>query len=339
MAGKKNNSAILLYCAQNISPNLETLNKKAKSIQRRRNMEDIHDVRVSSRRVRTNLSIFEDYFPQKKVKIWQRDMKEITKAFGSVRDLDVQIDLVDQIYKTVDDKSILPGLRRIRLRLKQKRQHKQDETRKMTRSILESATFVELQAWAKTILNQDQGTPESRSELYQLGYEHIQKRLDEFLFFEVFIFDPDRVEEMHQMRIAAKQLRYALEVFSDLYMKKSDFALEIARQSQQFLGEIHDADVWKVFLPSFMEKEHEKVLDFYGYASPFNRLKPGIEYLLKNRIKERNRLYNEFLKNWKNWKLKETWLNLRKVIFLTNLEEQQSQAVSQDEQPEQNNVT
>ena len=54
MAGKKNNSAILLYCAQNISPNLETLNKKAKSIQRRRNMEDIHDVRVSSRRVRTN---------------------------------------------------------------------------------------------------------------------------------------------------------------------------------------------------------------------------------------------------------------------------------------------
>ena len=193
-------------------------------------------------------------------------MKEITKAFGSVRDLDVQIDLVDQIYKTVDDKSILPGLRRIRLRLKQKRQHKQDETRKMTRSILESATFVELQAWAKTILNQDQGTPESRSELYQLGYEHIQKRLDEFLFFEVFIFDPDRVEEMHQMRIAAKQLRYALEVFSDLYMKKSDFALEIARQSQQFLGEIHDADVWKVFLPSFMEKEQKKVLDFYGYS-------------------------------------------------------------------------
>ena len=339
MAGKKNNSAILLYCAQNISPNLETLNKKAKSIQRRRNMEDIHDVRVSSRRVRTSLSIFEDYFPQKKVKIWQRDMKEITKAFGSVRDLDVQIDLVDQIYKSVNDKSILPGLRRIRLRLKQKRQHKQDETRKMTRSILESATFVELQAWAKSILDQAEGTPESRSDLYQLGYEHIQKRLDEFLFFEVFIFDPDRVEEMHQMRIAAKRLRYALEVFSDLYAKKSDFALEIARQSQQLLGEIHDADVWKVFLPKFMEKEQKRVLDFYGYTSPYNRLKPGIEYLLKNRIKERNRLYTEFLKNWKNWKLKETWLNLRKVIFLTNLEEQQSQAVSQNEQPEQNNVT
>jgi CHAD domain-containing protein len=335
MAGKKNNTAILLYCAQNISPNLETLSKKAKNIQRRRNIEDIHDIRVSSRRVRTNLSIFENYLPQKKAKIWQRDIKGITKAFGNVRDLDVQIDLVNQIYKKVEDKSIRSGLRRIRLRLKQKRQQKQDKTQQITQNILESTTFVELQAWAKSILEKGEGNLDSRSNLYQLGYEHIQKRLDEFLFFEVFIFDPARIEELHQMRIAAKQLRYALEVFSDLYMKKTDFALDIARQSQQFLGEIHDADVWKTFLPNFMEKEYKRVQDFYGYTSPYSRLKPGIEYLLQDRTKERDRLYSEFLTSWKNWKLKETWLNLRKIIFLTNLEEQPSQTNTSDEQQEQ----
>ena len=332
MVGKKADSAISFYCAQALAPNLEILRKKAKSIQRRRNIEDIHDLRVSSRRVRTCLSIFKDVFPSKKIKIWQRDMKSITQTFGKVRDLDVQLDLVDQIYKTVKDKSILPGLKRIRLRLKQKRQIKQAETQLMTKSILESATLVEIQAWVKTVLDNDKEINDSKAALFQLGYEHIQKRLDEFLFFEVFIFDPDRVEELHQMRISAKSLRYALEIFSDLYVQKSDFALEIARRSQQYLGEIHDADVWTTFLPTFMEKEQKKILNFYGYRSPFNRLKPGINHLLTNRIKERERLYAEFLKNWKTWKLKETWLNLRKVIFLTNMEEQQTQTDPTDPQ-------
>lgn len=320
----------MLYCAQAMLPNLETLKKKAKSIQRRRNIEDIHDLRVSSRRVRTCLSIFKDIFPSKKIKIWQRDMKSITQSFGKVRDLDVQIELIDQLCKTAQDKSIQSGLKRIRLRLKQKRQVRQAETQILTKAILESATLVEIQAWAKTILDNDQEIGSSKSALFQLGYEHIQKQLDQFLFFEVFIFDPDRIEELHQMRISAKRLRYALEVFSDLYMNKSDFALQIARQSQQCLGEIHDADVWKTFLLSFMEKEQKRIFNFYGYKSPYNRLKPGIDYLLENRSKERDRLYTEFLNDWKAWKLKETWLNLRKVIFLTNLEEQQTLAGNAD---------
>ncbi len=333
MAGKNNNTSIVQYCAHVMDPQLDVLKKKAKSIQRRRNIEDIHDLRVSSRRIRTCLMIFKDALPNKKIKIWQRDIKNITQSFGRVRDLDVQIDLINRIYQEVQDKSIQSGLRRLRLRLKQKRQIKQAETQQATRDILESATLVEMQAWAKSVLEAGTETEQSLEALFQLGYEHVQTRLDEFLFFEIFIFDPARVEELHRMRIAAKRLRYSLEVFSDLYQGKSDFALQVAQQSQQYLGEIHDADVWISFLPLFMEKELKRVQTFYGYSSPYNRLKAGLEFLLENRRKERNRLYTEFLNVWKEWKLKEIWLNLRKVIFLTNLEKFQNQTVqSQDEQ-------
>lgn len=330
MVDRKRDPAIVQYCAQAVLPNLETLKKKARSIQRRRNIEDIHDLRVSSRRIRTCLSIFRDVFPAKKIKTWQRDIKNITQSFGRVRDLDVQIDLINQLCKTVEDRSILPGLKRIRLRLKQKRQVRQTETQQMTKAILESATLVEMEAWVKSVLEKMKQPEESKTELFQLSYAQIQKRLDDFLFYEVFIFDPARVDELHQMRISAKRLRYALEVFSNLYQQKSDFALEIARQSQQYLGEIHDADVWLTFLPAFMEKELKKINQFYGYQSPYNRLKPGIQYLMENRKKERTRLYRAFLKNWKEWKMKETWLNLRKVIFLTNLEEPQAPAGSNE---------
>jgi len=324
LVAKENNLIIQQYCAQSMLPGLDILKKKAQNIQRRRNIEDIHDLRVSSRRIRTCLNIFGDYLPAKKNKIWLRDVKEITQSYGKVRDLDVQIDLVNQIYKTVDDRNIQPGLRRIRLRLNQKRKIRQAEMQQITKSVLENTSLIEMQAWANSVLEVELASDHSKSPLFQLGYKQIQKRLDEFLFFEVFLFDSSRIEELHQMRIAAKRLRYALEVFSELYESKSDFALEISRQSQQYLGEIHDSDVWISFLPSFMEKEQKRISGFYGYNSPYNRLKPGIEYLLDNRRVERNRLYKQFLDEWKNWKMKETWLNLRKVIFLTNLEERQA---------------
>lgn len=347
MAAKNNDTQIKIYCAQTILPHLEVLKKKTRSIQRRRDIEDIHDLRVSSRRIRTCLSIFENTFPAKKIKKWQKDIKEITQSFGQVRDLDVQIDLLDKVMKPVEDRSILSGLRRVRLRLKQKRQIRQTDTEAKTHAILDSTTLIELHEWAKTALapesqetttdqpdqisQETSTTPPEPSEtvildkkaLFQLAYAHLQKRLDEFLFFEVFIYDPERIEELHQMRISAKRLRYSLEVFSNLYEYKSDFALDIARQSQQYLGEIHDADVWMSFLPKFAKKEHARINKFYGYKRPFYRIKPGIDFLLKNRQEERERLYKLFLEDWKKWKMEETWLNLRKIIFLTNLEEQQ----------------
>jgi len=157
-------------------------------------------------------------------------------------------------------------------------------------------------------------------ELFQLGYRQIQNCLDDFLFYEVFLFDHQRVEELHKMRISAKSLRYSLEVFSDLYQKKTDFAHAIAKKAQEYLGDIHDNDIWIEFLPKFLEEELARIKDFYGYASPYRRVRPGIEYLIENRKAEREKLYKAFLKDWKKWKLDETWLNLRKVIFLTSLD-------------------
>jgi len=321
MTNKTNDSGATYYCAKSIKPYLSTLKESAQHIQKRKNIEDIHDIRVSSRRIRACLAIFTDYLPPKKAKIWQKEIKKITSAYGKVRDLDVQIDLITSILRSVQDSKIRPGIRRVKLRLQQKLEKRQKETTNLTQSILESPVLLEMEAWAEAALANFTLETYKSPELFKLGYKEIQSRLEEFLFFEVFIFDPSRVEELHQMRIAAKRLRYTLEIFSDLYDGKTDFAMDIARLTQQYLGEIHDADVWLMFLPKFMEQEQQRIIRFYGYGSPFSRIRVGIEYLIENRKCERDRLYTQFIKEWQNWKLKEIWLNLRKVIFLTNMEE------------------
>ena len=86
-------------------------------------------MRVASRRIRTCLSLFAGALPNKKIKPWVRDIKAITQSYGRVRDLDVQIDLLDTLYKTSLEKTLLPGLRRVKLRLKQKRAKQEAETR------------------------------------------------------------------------------------------------------------------------------------------------------------------------------------------------------------------
>jgi len=340
LAGKKEDTSILRYCANTFSPHIADLGKAAKNIIKRDDIEDIHDLRVASRRIRSVLNSFSDYLPKKQYKNWIKDIQAITKAYGKVRDIDVQLDLINKVYSATEDKNIKSGIRRVKLRLEQKRKSRQDKTTQQTRVLLDSAAIIELSDWTKSILEEAVEESVFSAELYQLGYKQIQNQLDEFLFYEVFIFDSHRVEELHAMRISAKKLRYALEVFSDLYSREIDFALDITKQAQDYLGEIHDCDVWIEFLPKFMEKEFERIKNFYGYTRPYRRIRPGIEYLIENRKKERERLYQLFLKDWKDWKLKETWLNLRKVIFLTSLESQTAQSSPPDsDEPNQDAAT
>lgn len=320
MANKKEDPSILRYCANALNPFVKDLEKSAKFVLKRNDIEDIHDVRVASRRISAVLDAFNDHLPNKQVKAWKKDIRAITKSFGKVRDIDVQLDLINKIHEGTTDSKLRPGLRRIKLRLEQKRQQRQEETTQKTRSMLEHPTIAEISGWVDSTLAADQTEDQFSFDLYQLGYKQIQNRLDEFLFYEVFIFDAQRVEELHAMRIKAKKLRYALEIFSELYKQETNFALKISKQAQDYLGEIHDCDVWINYLPNFMEKENQRIRAFYGYTRPFRRIRPGIEFFITDRQKERNRLYKAFLREWKEWKLKESWLNLRKVIFLTSFE-------------------
>jgi len=55
---------------------------------------------------------------------------------------------------------------------------------------------------------------------------------------------PERVRELHDMRIAAKRLRYCFEFFAPCFGKEVKGLLENFKKLQDYLGEIHDCDVW-----------------------------------------------------------------------------------------------
>jgi hypothetical protein len=71
----------------------------------------------------------------------------------------------------------------------------------------------------------------------------VRVRLDELLSFAPRALDPAEVRAQHDMRIAAKRLRYALEATSFCLGKPAETARRRARDLQDVLGELHDCDV------------------------------------------------------------------------------------------------
>lgn len=71
----------------------------------------------------------------------------------------------------------------------------------------------------------------------------IRVRLDEMLSFAPAALEFERVGDQHDMRIAAKRLRYILETTEFCFGKPAQRARRRARDLQDLLGELHDCDM------------------------------------------------------------------------------------------------
>jgi CHAD domain-containing protein len=68
-------------------------------------------------------------------------------------------------------------------------------------------------------------------------------RLDELCGFMPAAADPAEVVALHDMRIAAKRLRYVLELTAPCFGSYANTATKHVKDLQDLLGEIHDCDV------------------------------------------------------------------------------------------------
>jgi CHAD domain-containing protein len=71
----------------------------------------------------------------------------------------------------------------------------------------------------------------------------VRTRLAEIRSLAESALDPAAATAQHDLRIAAKRLRYVLEVTGPCFGAEADAARKAARQLQDVLGEIHDCDV------------------------------------------------------------------------------------------------
>ena len=70
----------------------------------------------------------------------------------------------------------------------------------------------------------------------------VVERLSELRSFSPAVLDPAEIEALHDMRIAAKRLRYVLELTKPALGPSAAGGARTAKKLQDLLGEIHDCD-------------------------------------------------------------------------------------------------
>ena len=312
--GKKVQKSICIFSADYLLEQIHQMEDQLDGALLGQDIEYIHQIRVASRRLRNGLACFLDCLPKKKAKVWQSDIKKITRAMGNARDLDIQIELLDQLYEDNLDAKYKPGYRRLLLRLKQQRTKSQAKVNKAISKLKKDDTLLGLRTQLEKMANPSKNTYLFTPSLYQRAFSTINDNLKDFLSYEKYIGDPENIKELHAMRIAGKHLRYTIEIFAPIYNMALLPYIQLMKDIQDQLGEIHDDDVWISWLPTFIEKERERIEDYFGNTGPLKRLLPGINHLIEDRQAARDREYQAFLSTWESLLSEKAWENLVKII-------------------------
>lgn len=279
-------------------------------------IEAIHDMRVASRRLRACLSLFEPCLPKKKLQDWTLQVRKITKALGAARDDDVQIEKLEQTLGQLPKPIYRTGILRLILRKRQERQMLQAKVLKALDKLEESHVLDQIEATESPLTAKEGEVYLYTPGLYQLSFNAIHAELEDFLSYESVVYQPEKVKELHEMRIAAKRLRYTMETLAPLYPEELKDPIKAIKKAQTTLGDIHDDDVWIMTLPQFIEEERKMALDYYGNTRPVTRLLPGLAYFLQERQDARQKEYQSFVEDWMDWQAEGIWSSLASTIRL-----------------------
>ena len=138
----------------------------------------------------------------------------------------------------------------------------------------------------------------------------VRVRLDELCAFMPRAADPAQVVALHDMRIAAKRLRYILEVTGPCFGPYARAAVKLTKDLQDLLGEIHDCDVQLPEVAAFLEELMAEDAAVAGASpkdlakTPHRRTYAGLVALQVHLVARRRTLFGQFLELWRDYERK-----------------------------------
>jgi CHAD domain-containing protein len=202
-------------------------------------IEELHEMRVASRRLRAALSLFAEVLPPAASGL-REELGRVAQALGAVRDLDVQLEELDRWLGQVPevDREALASLRSLLVA-------ERGEARASLLAVLDSRRYEAFVGRFGRLLRTRQprlsvpGALPARAvapDLLEARFRKLRARGDR-------ISPRSEPVEYHRLRIHGKRLRYALEFFADLYPAQTRPLIKRLVVLQDILGQHQDADV------------------------------------------------------------------------------------------------
>jgi len=241
--------------------------------------EDIHDLRVASRRMREGLALFAPCYPQESIKRFDKRVKNITRFLGDIRNTDEAILFFTTLANELDDtcrSDLEPFLASC---CKERKQ----EVRTLKAGLQKVAAGGLLDLYRRTINTLSLFNPPDNdinlfSPLSGFAKDSLDSRFCSIRALLPQAREKGAIEAQHRLRIAVKHFRYRMEILSFLFGADYPQLYAAVKNYQDVLGTMHDLDVFsgivheagfspeaeKMVLDTILAKREKLFLDFSG---------------------------------------------------------------------------
>lgn len=252
-------------------------------------VENVHQLRVGTRRADAALRLFRACLPRRVYRKARERLRSLRRAAGAARDADVFLVSLEQREQTVPAEQH-PGLDFLighalgertaaQERLASVGQAEAERLPALVESVLEAVRPAGKEA---LVCLGDLAGP-----IMALRLERLEQAASGKL---------QHYEELHQVRIAGKRLRYVMEVLGDCY--GPTFREEVyprVEEMQETLGRANDSHVACQRLAALRDRAK-------AWPRTWARVKPGVEGLLRFHQRRLPQERRRFVKWWAEWR-------------------------------------
>jgi len=219
--------------------------------------EELHDMRVATRRMRSALNLFRGYVTGPAIARVGERLRRAGAALGAVRDLDVAIARAEAFADEHEGLDLTPLLRRWRRR--------RDRARQALVRYLDSREYVRFQqsmAELLASLETEEGWARGTLAVGTLAPKMLYVQNAVVTGYGA-VLDNAPVQLLHALRIDAKRLRYGLEFFREVLPDELQALIPVVVRLQDHLGELHDEYVAMTMIDETL-RGHERARSSAG---------------------------------------------------------------------------
>ena len=271
-------------------------------------IEELHDMRVATRRMRAAFEVFKPFFKPKAIKNHLKGLRATGRALGRVRDLDVFMEKAEHYLET------LPEGKRAGLEpLLDAWQQERDIARDKMLAHLDSESYQQF----KQDFNEFVSAPGADARQFSGNnpepdlVRHVAPILVYTSLAAVRAYDKvisnAVIEQLHALRIEFKKLRYTVEFFREVLGIQSKEVINDLKTLQDHLGDLNDANVACQILREFIEtwEERQMALPLQERQNP----EPVVDYLAAKHAERYNLMVT----------FPEAWTHFNRPEFLENV--------------------
>lgn len=262
-------------------------------------IKGVHDMRVAARRLRSALRDIGPFLQKDPLKDIKQGLKSISDALGEVRDRDVAILALKKLSDESDSDLLRSGIDK----LAEEKVQKRNIARVDLTTVITADNIDGLRKKLKDSLKEAANDAE-RLSFNEAAGRMVAANLEELLDLAPRLYKPFKRNGLHKLRIAAKRLRYSLELAALCYGPEAKKLAKETSRMQDFLGELHDCDIWIEDLGARLA------------TGPDENEREAAIWMLPAFVRKQNKEYLSALELWEDWQKNNFVERVKKVVSL-----------------------